>query len=1278
MHPVESAEAIVEAILPPPRSPWRAAARFAGWSLVALYFLFALIVLVLRYWVLPKVGDYKDDIERAVSAALKQRVTIGAIQADWQGLRPELLLGNFTIHDRDGRPALVLPEVDATLAWTSIVFGSPRFYSLVFDRPRLEVRRDGSGKLFVAGMELRAGQGGEAGFAAWLLAQREIEIREANLTWVDEQRGAPTLMLTEVNALIRGRFTHRFAIRAKAPPELASALDLRGEVSGGGIFGDWKGRLFAQIDSTDLVAWQKWFDYPFVLVSGRGGVRVWLEFTDKALTDATADVALSQVTTRLQKDLPTFELASLQGRLGASRREGRGYEVFGRKITLTTGAGVTLPPADFRVRWMPGEAGAPETGEVGIDALELAPLVQLAEYLPLPQTLRQRLDATGPRGTIDSLRASWVGDPGNPQRYSVRGSFAGLALRASSGIPGFSGITAKVDANERNGSVVLASKRVTIELPGILPEDLQLDSLSGRVTWRRARDRVDVGLDNLSIANGDLAGAIFGSYATRRGGPGFLDVTGTLTRADGRAAYRYVPFLPPAVTQYLRTSIRQGRSNDVRLRLRGDLAKFPFADTASGVFRIVAKVSDANVQFADDWPAATGVSGDLVFDGKAMRIAATKAGILNLQASSLGVVVPDLYHGDEHVLVDIHSEDQTADFLDFIRRSPVTKALDGITDSMRASGVGRLALQIDIPIRKPERFKLAGDYQVVSNELRIDPDEPPFSQLNGRLEFTESGMSARALTSKFLGGPATVSVTTRDGAINVDAQGTANVAQIPSTFGEALLRRLSGAAAWRGSLQIARKKSAKLVVESNLTGVASGLPAPFGKAAVDPMPLRVERDIDSGDSPGDLFKVSLGPSINALFERSREGSRYELKRGVIALNEPAVLPDAEGLALLGSLPYVDVDRWRELLPGAGDAAAQPLSLKLRIGALDFAGRRLNDLDLSAGTSGKNWIAVVASKELGGEIKWEPDGSGRIVARLKHLTMPEATPGATEGKPARDLPALDIIADQLKLKGRDFGRLELVAVNRALDWQIDKLVLTGPESTLTVAKGVWQNWALQPSVRLDGVELRVNDIGKFLDSVGFPGTVRSGSATLKGNLTWDGSPQSIDFASLGGNLDLKAERGQFLKADPGVAKLIGILSMQSWVSLDFRELFNRGFAFDTVSCSAGISDGVLKTDNFRMKGPSAQVQMSGTTDLERETQDLSARVEPSVGDTLSVVLGAAINPVWGLGSLIVQKILKNPLGQAFAFEYRITGTWTHPDSIPVKLNVQTPRSGEDRP
>jgi len=104
--------------------------------------------------------------------------------------------------------------------------------------------------------------------------------------------------------------------------------------------------------------------------------------------------------------------------------------------------------------------------------------------------------------------------------------------------------------------------------------------------------------------------------------------------------------------------------------------------------------------------------------------------------------------------------------------------------------------------------------------------------------------------------------------------------------------------------------------------------------------------------------------------------------------------------------------------------------------------------------------------------------------------------------------------------------------------------------------------------------------------------------------------------------------------------------------------------------------VLRTQDFSMRGPSAQVAMSGNIDLAQETQALKVRVVPSVGDTLSVAgLLMLANPITGVASFLAQRLLKDPLGQAFAFEYAVSGTWADPKVEKLTRGQQSSAAGE---
>lgn len=143
--------------------------------------------------------------------------------------------------------------------------------------------------------------------------------------------------------------------------------------------------------------------------------------------------------------------------------------------------------------------------------------------------------------------------------------------------------------------------------------------------------------------------------------------------------------------------------------------------------------------------------------------------------------------------------------------------------------------------------------------------------------------------------------------------------------------------------------------------------------------------------------------------------------------------------------------------------------------------------------------------------------------------------------------------------------------------------------------------------------------------------------------------------------MQAEEGQFLEIEPGIGKLISLMSLQALpkrITLDFRDVFSKGFQFDRIAANAQLDAGVMKLSEFRMRGSAAEVEMTGETDLARETQNLRVRVVPSLGD--SAALGITIvNPVAGVAAAIAQRILKNPLGQIFSYDYEVSGTWTDP-------------------
>ena len=190
-------------------------------------------------------------------------------------------------------------------------------------------------------------------------------------------------------------------------------------------------------------------------------------------------------------------------------------------------------------------------------------------------------------------------------------------------------------------------------------------------------------------------------------------------------------------------------------------------------------------------------------------------------------------------------------------------------------------------------------------------------------------------------------------------------------------------------------------------------------------------------------------------------------------------------------------------------------------------------------------------------------------------------------------------------------------------------------------------------------------------------MKNGKGTVTGQLGWDGSPAAIDLPTLNGNLNVDLQHGQILKVNPGAAKLLGVLSLQSlahFLTLNFQDVVGKGLPFEKITGSGTVQNGIGRTNDFTMVTAPARVELKGLVDLPKETQDLHAKIIPTISAG-AVALGAAvINPLLGLGTLVADLVLSKSIGKAFTIDYSITGSWSKPVIQRVKGDqgkIETP-------
>jgi uncharacterized protein (TIGR02099 family) len=735
----------------------------------------------------------------------------------------------------------------------------------------------------------------------------------------------------------------------------------------------------------------------------------------------------------------------------------------------------------------------------------------------------------------------------------------------------------------------------------------------------------------------------------------------------------------------------------------------------------------SSLQEATDlpWPVLTDLNGELVIDRMQLQVNKANATLgqgTALQVTQVNARIEDLEHSLVQVNADIKGP--LPEMMRLVNASPLRAMTDQALAASVVSGSAAYQLKLLLPIADIEQSSVRGSVTLAGNDVQITPDSPRLTRARGRVNFTEAGLSLSGVQAQMLGGEVRLegglllvpeSPAWRGAPTLIRATGVASAEGLRQAtelgFVARLARQATGTAAYTASLGL-RKGVPELLVNSNLKGVALSLPEPLGKSTDDVLPLRLQTSLlaDRPQPLQDRLSLSVANQLQLVYERDVSQLEPRVLRGTLEVGldaqESAPLPEA-GVAANIRLKNLNVDAWQEVLTqatGAGARSAQvgplvssylPDQLAVRSDLLTFGGRQFNQVVIGGGHDSGVWRANLAASELNGYLEYRQPNAlstggaeGRVFARLARLTIAPSVASDVEAlleaQPA-SIPALDIVVDDFELRGKHLGRLEVQAVNRRTptpardggvrEWRLNQFNLSAPEASF-VASGNWV--ALNATAAAAGrpagarrtamnFKLDVGDSGALLSRLGMKDVVRGGRGKLEGQVAWVGSPLSLDYPSMSGAITVNVESGQFLKADPGIAKLLGVLSLQALprrLTLDFRDVFSEGFAFDFLRGDVRIDQGMAFTNNLQMKGVNAAVLMEGSADIARETQDIKAVVIPEINAGTAALLATVINPAVGLGTFLAQMFLRRPLIESATQEFHIDGSWADPQITKV--------------
>ncbi len=1341
---------------------WSTLTRWLLWGVLLGWLFFAVIWGALHWLIVPRIGDFRPQLEARATLALGVPVRLGAVTAHSNGLMPSFVLSNVALIDPQGRVALSLARVLVTVSPRSL--WRRGFEQIYIDQPALDIRRDRDGRLSVAGLNVSGAGGPDTGVLDWFFSQAEFVIRGGTLHWVDEQRALPPLSLTRVDLVSRnlGRH-HDFRFDATPPADWGARFEVQARLMQplltrrNGQWQNWEGRAFADFAQIDLSQLQRYLPLDFDLSRGRGAMRTWLDVKRGQISSATVDLAMAELAVTLRPDLPALALQQLTGRI-QGQTLADGFELATESLAFTTQDGLQWTGDRSRVQHRRGDGRAPARTQIEADRLDLATLTRIADSLPLTAPLRAQLAQRAPQGQVRAFTASWVARDAEPSQFAAKGQVNGLTLAAVGDSPGVQGLDLDFELNEKGGAARLAMQSGSVDVPTYFEQGLiRVDELSAHARWQVTGDNMAVQLNDVKFANADTQGQASIKWQTSdpkkspSGArfPGILDLQATLSRADGRQVHRYLPLvIDPRARRYVRDAVQGGSASKVRFVVKGDIYDMPAADPRQGTFRISADVKDARLAYvppqlqpANDlpWPVVHTLSGELVIDRTQLSVNRAKGWLgegQTVQVTQANALIADLLNAE--VKVDAQLKAPLPVALGLVNQSPLADLTGQVLKRASANGQADYSFRLSLPIADMQQSTVQGSVVLAGNDVQINPESPRISRARGSVNFSHTGFSLAGIQARMFGGDVRL-----DGGLQfvnpdrvnpavIRASGTASAEGLQQAvelgFVARLASRLSGSASYSAVLGL-RRNVLELLVTSNLQGMAARLPPPLNKEAQSQLPLLYQTALVPGPLSGpardrlqDRLTLTLGKLVQVTLERDISAVQPVILRGAAEIGASAagsvVLP-LQGINANLQVPQLDVDAWADVLdqldaiPAAGASvplasslglSLLPNQLALQANQLTYGARQYNQVVLGAGRDGPLWQVNVAAAELNGYLEYRQPSTahgmdGRVYARLAHLTLAPSIASEVEAlldAQATSVPALDVIVDDFELRGKRLGRLEVEALHHTLpgavtpQWRLKKLQLTLPEANL-LASGDWVKLATQepekpPRVGITpqrrmvmNFKLDIADGGSLLGRLGMKDVVRQASGVLEGQIAWTGSPLKIDYPSLQGGFSVNVQAGQFLQAEPGIAKLLGVLSLQALprrLTLDFRDVFSQGFRFDFLRGDVTVANGLAYTNNLQMKGVNAAVLMEGSADIARETQDLKVVVVPELNAGTATLIATVINPAVGLGSFLAQLFLQRPLIESATQEFHVDGSWSDPQvrkvlHIPVHKKESSP-------
>ena len=1253
--------------------------KFFAYLAGGIVILLAIAVGLFRLF-LPRLPEYQEDIKGWASAAIGMSVEFSGMDARWGLSGPEI-----EFYDAE----LIAPETMARIIAADQVSVGVALSNLLFDRKAvvdrvivrdtsIEVRQLENGTWVVQGSPIdqllparSATPGATTGEG---LGPIEIRLQDIEVHFL--QPGDERPKIFQIPTLVVSRDDVRMAIDADVdlPETLGDSLTVLATQILSGPADERSWDVNVDLDGVRLAGVSAMQPYePAKFQSGRGDVELSIKIANQRVQSATVDLDVRNVSIATLSDL------ALTGRFEFLGDED-GWLVAANEFQATTAAG-EWPETSLRF-----ETGTNDEGKIVMVDVQASYLnfADAAVAIPwLNEQQRGMLSEFDPSGVVRDLEVTLSDLDTDMPQFNVSVELDDVGVAAFEKRPGVRGFSGRLRADRSSGRLEIDTDNLVVTAPGILGLPLGFNTTSGTIIWRRSNDRTTVLSDSIVLRNEFFENetsveVLITDGETRP----FIDLESTFSIGDIAVAREYVPHMEkrPRMSQWFHEGLVSGSIPSGKARLYGPLDKWPF-DNGEGQFLIEGNVRDAVVVYQPKWPAAEVIEADIVVENMSLR--SERSHIINAGNVVRNARLEIADFRNPFLTISANGTGTLESLRQLSIQSPIGEMFGGQLDKITVSGDASLDLDLNVPIRDWENFSFMARLQAQNGSLQMEGFDAPLTEMNGTVTIERFDISSDALTATFLGKPVLVELSQAPESmpnyrVIADASGSATAEALATELRLPISDRVTGESEFSARLLFPRgniedPSPFTIQIASDLRGFVVDLPQPLGKAADQAVDFGASIFLPKG---GELVKTTgvAGDVFSWQADITKQDDQWDIDRGLVTFGVDAEIesmPETRGVHLRGDTEYVNVRRWFEQArknESKMGMVERVRTVDLKVGNLHLLGQHLVDHRVRMERSARDWHVSVDGDDVVATTVIPYDfNSGRpIVVEAERLVLPgdeteTAMPPANVDP--RALPPISIVSKDTALGSRHFGRLE-ASFLRTADGLESETLTANDETFEIIGTGKWVVDETDPAGHRSSItaSLTSTDVKATMTRLDYePGIVGDDLSMLL-DVSWSGGPSEKMLESLDGQVKVRIGTGQLEEVKPGAGRVFGLMSIAALprrLSLDFRDVFGKGFGFDKIQGTFAIVDGNSYTCDLSLESPAADIGIIGRAGLVTREYEQTAVVSASFGNVLPIAGALVAGPQVAAALLIFSQIFKKPLQEVTQVYYGIGGTFDEP-------------------